>query len=61
MYWWISYAWGDRNYFASEVDTKHPFTFIAESQNLDGFGDIELLNFKKITKEEYDLYKKLNP
>lgn len=54
-YYWIIYLQNDRT-LAEDVSDKHPFVFIEELNNLIAGEWYALLNWKEITKEEYNIY-----
>ncbi|WP_346913405.1 hypothetical protein [Clostridium sp.] len=59
-YYWISYVYKNtRNNdvgFANTVTTTHPFKDKLFKKS-DGYGYYEILNFKEILEEEYEMFK----
>lgn len=63
-YYWYVYshknASGGRTY-VTNVTYRHPFTQVHSIVDKDQFGsNVALVNWKEITKEEFDLYRSYN-
>jgi hypothetical protein len=62
-YYYLVYQYTDYDMIktiVTDVTDIHPFKYIVEIKNLWNLFDYILLNYKEITKDEYDLYLKLN-
>lgn len=63
-YYWLSWATGTitggDNTFSNNVSTEHPFNLIKDFQKnareIYAPSKVTLLNWKEISKEEYDLF-----
>jgi hypothetical protein len=64
-YYWLIYSYnnaGGGKTLSEEVTTKHPFEFMNENRGEQGrmvVYNISLVNWKEITKPEFDLFQKL--
>lgn len=59
-YFWVLISWsftGSSVYsYEESVIDIHPFEYLKETKKISGFSGAYLVNWKEITKEEFDLF-----
>ena len=58
-YYWLHWLRNSK-YIGEDVIIEHPFSYIAIMNKEDGSDFFDLTNWKEITKEEYELWNKVN-
>lgn len=59
MYWWMCYYNKKEKEYKNKVTTRHPFEEIDDlNRYVSVSHNYTLINYKKITEEEYNLYEK---